>query len=78
MYDVYYVCILVGFYLSFYTLKADLEGKFVVLEWLNFGCPYVIRHYNSGNMPELQKEFTGKDVVCRTCNPFGKFKSLAA
>ncbi|MBX2821279.1 MAG: thioredoxin family protein [Rhodothermaceae bacterium] len=45
-----------------YTLE-DLEGKFVVLEWLNFGCPYVIRHYNSGNMPELQQEFTGKDVV---------------
>ena len=41
----------------------ELEGKFVVLEWLNFGCPYVQRHYNSGNMPELQKEFTGKDVV---------------
>ena len=45
-----------------YTL-ADLEGKYVVLEWLNFGCPYVQRHYNSGNMPELQEEFTGKDVV---------------
>ena len=42
---------------------ADFEGKFVVLEWLNFGCPYVKRHYNSGNMPELQKEFTDKDVV---------------
>lgn len=45
-----------------YNLE-DLQGKFVVLEWLNFGCPYVQRHYNSGNMPELQKEFTGKDVV---------------
>ena len=41
----------------------DLEGKYVVLEWLNFGCPYVQRHYNSGNMPELQQEFTEKDVV---------------
>ncbi len=41
----------------------EYEGKYVVLEWLNFGCPYVKRHYNSGNMPELQKEFTGKDVV---------------
>ena len=45
-----------------YTLE-DLQGKFVVLEWLNFGCPYVKRHYNSGNMPALQEEFTGKDVV---------------
>lgn len=45
-----------------YTLE-DLQGKFVVLEWLNFGCPYVQRHYNSGNMPELQQEFTEKEVV---------------
>ena len=47
---------------TLYTL-ADLQGKFVVLEWLNFGCPYVKRHYNSGNMPALQKEFTDQDVV---------------
>jgi len=33
-----------------YTLE-DLQGQYVVLEWLNFGCPYVKRHYNSGNMP---------------------------
>ena len=45
-----------------YTLQ-DFEGQFVVLEWLNFGCPYVGRHYRSGNMPELQNEFTEKDVV---------------
>ena len=45
-----------------YALE-DLQGKYVVLEWLNFGCPYVKRHYNSGNMPELQTEFTDKDVV---------------
>lgn len=45
-----------------YSLDA-FEGKYVVLEWLNFGCPYVKRHYNSGNMPELQKEFVDQDVV---------------
>ena len=45
-----------------YNLE-DLQGKFVVLEWLNFGCPYVQRHYNSGNMPALQEAYTGKDVV---------------
>ena len=45
-----------------YTL-ADLKGKYVVLEWLNFGCPYVERHYRTGNMPGLQKEYTAKDVV---------------
>ncbi len=42
---------------------SDFEGKFVVLEWLNFGCPYVKRHYNSGNMPELQQELIDQDVV---------------
>ena len=45
-----------------YTL-SDLEGRYVVLEWLNFGCPYTRRHYRSGNMPALQEKYTGKDVV---------------
>lgn len=44
-----------------YYLES-LQGEFVVLEWLNFGCPYVERHYRSGNMPALQKEFTEKGV----------------
>ena len=42
---------------------ADFKGKFVVLEWLNHGCPFVVKHYDSGNMQKLQKEYTGKDVV---------------
>src|ERR1044072_8251344 len=42
---------------------ADYKGKYVVLEWVNHGCPFVQKHYNSGNMQGLQKEFTGKDVV---------------
>ena len=42
---------------------SDFKGKFVVLEWLNHGCPFVIKHYGSGNMQKLQKEYTGKDVV---------------
>lgn len=45
-----------------YTL-SELEGKFVVLEWLNFGCPYVQKHYGSGNMQALQKAYTEQDVV---------------
>lgn len=45
-----------------YTL-SDLEGQYVVLEWLNFGCPYVGKHYGSGNMQALQEAYTGKDVV---------------
>ncbi len=41
----------------------NLQGQFVVLEWLNFGCPYVERHYKTGNMPALQEEYIEKDVV---------------
>jgi len=42
---------------------SDFKGKFVVLEWLNHGCPFVQKHYDGGNMQSLQKEYTGKDVV---------------
>lgn len=42
---------------------SDLRGEWVVLEWLNFGCPYVKRHYNSGNMPALQEKYTGQGVT---------------
>ncbi len=42
---------------------SDFKGKYVVLEWINFGCPFVRKHYNSGNMQKLQKTYTGKDVV---------------
>ncbi|RMD95900.1 MAG: thioredoxin family protein [Calditrichaeota bacterium] len=42
---------------------ADYRGKFVVLEWVNFGCPFVRKHYNSGNMQKLQKMYTQKGVV---------------
>lgn len=42
---------------------SDFKGKFVVLEWLNHGCPFVVKHYASGNMQKLQKDYTGKDVV---------------
>ena len=42
---------------------SDYKGKFVVLEWFNPDCPFVKKHYNSGNMPQLQKEYTDKGVV---------------
>ena len=42
---------------------ADYKGKFVVLEWHNQGCPYTRKHYESGNMQRLQKEWTNKGVV---------------
>lgn len=42
---------------------SDFKGKYVVVEWINFGCPFVKKHYNSGNMQSLQKKYTGKNVV---------------
>jgi alkyl hydroperoxide reductase subunit AhpC len=42
---------------------SDYRGKYVVLEWHNNGCPYVGKHYKSGNMQRLQKEWTGRGVV---------------
>jgi peroxiredoxin len=42
---------------------ADYEGKYVVLEWLNFGCPFVGKHYGSGNMQRLQETYTDEGVV---------------
>ena len=45
---------------------ADYKGKFVVLEWHNQGCPYTKKHYESGNMQHLQKEWTEKGVVWLT------------
>lgn len=42
---------------------ADLKGKYVVLEWYQPDCPFVRKHYRSGNMQALQKEYTDKGVV---------------
>jgi peroxiredoxin len=42
---------------------ADYRGKFVVLEWHNNGCPYTQKHYKSGNMQNLQKQWTAQGVV---------------
>ena len=42
---------------------TDYKGKHVVLEWTNPGCPFVQKHYNSGNMPGTQKSATGQGVV---------------
>jgi peroxiredoxin len=42
---------------------SDYKGKIVVLEWLNHGCPFVKKHYNSGNMQALQKAYAEKGVI---------------
>jgi peroxiredoxin len=45
---------------------SDFEGKVVVLEWFNQGCPFVKKHYKNGNMQSLQNTYTGKGVVWLT------------
>ena len=45
---------------------SDYQGKFVVLEWTNRGCPYTQKHYNSGNMQRLQREWTSRGVIWLT------------
>jgi peroxiredoxin len=42
---------------------GGLAGKKVILEWTNHDCPYVVKHYASGNMQALQKEATEADYV---------------
>jgi AhpC/TSA family len=42
---------------------AQYRGKYVVLEWANRGCPFEQKHYKSGNMESLQKQWTAKGVV---------------
>ena len=42
---------------------SDFKGKTVVLEWLNHGCPFVRKHYDSGNMQKLQEKWTKQGVV---------------
>lgn len=45
-------------------LKLDAyKGKTVVLEWTNHECPFVAKHYDSGNIPTLQKDAAGQGVV---------------
>lgn len=40
----------------------DYKGQWLVLEWFNKDCPYVKKHYGSGNMQSLQQKYTEKDV----------------
>ena len=46
------------------TVTLDsYKGKTVVLEWTNHDCPFVKKHYGSGNIPALQKDATAQGVV---------------
>jgi peroxiredoxin len=45
---------------------SQYKGKYLVLEWFNPECPFVKKHYGSGNMQKLQEEYTSKGVVWLT------------
>ena len=45
---------------------SDYSGKLVVLEWINYECPFVKKHYNSKNMQTLQEKYTKEGVIWLT------------
>lgn len=45
---------------------AAHRGKYVVLEWTNYDCPFVKKHYETGRLPALQKKLTGEGVAWLT------------
>lgn len=47
---------------------ADFKGRHVVLEWINPGCPFVRKHYDSGNMQGAQKQAVDQGVVWLAIN----------
>lgn len=53
---------------------ADFKGKTVVLEWNNFGCPFVQKHYSTGAMQVLQERSIADGVVWVVVNSSGKDK----
>ena len=42
---------------------SQYKGKYVVLEWHNRECPFTRKHYESGNMQRIQREWTAKGVI---------------
>jgi peroxiredoxin len=42
---------------------SSLRGQVIVLEWTNFECPYVARHYTSGNMQSVQRQAMTQGVT---------------
>ena len=47
---------------------SEYKGKFVVLEWTNYDCPFTKKHYESGNIQKLQKTYTEKGVIWLSIN----------
>lgn len=53
---------------------STYKGKYVILEWFNSDCPFVKKHYESGNMQNLQKEMIAQDIAWLTINSSAKGK----
>ena len=53
---------------------SQFRGRTVVLEWHNPGCPFVSKHYNSGNMQATQKAARQQGAVWLTINSGAKGK----
>lgn len=53
---------------------ADFRGKPVVIEWHNPGCPFVQKHYQSGNMQRTQRMADKMGAVWLTINSGAKGK----
>lgn len=45
---------------------SEFPNKIVVLEWSNYECPFVKKHYRSGNIPAMQKKYKDLGVVWLT------------
>jgi len=53
---------------------SQFRKKFVVLEWFSDECPFVKKHYSTGNMQALQKYAQKKGVVWLTICSSGQGK----
>jgi peroxiredoxin len=47
---------------------SDFAGKIVVLEWINWDCPWVIRHYEKGTMKSLAAKYRERGIVWLAIN----------
>lgn len=47
---------------------SDFAGQVVVLEWLNHGCPFVVKFYEPGKMQSLQERWTSEGVIWLSIN----------
>ncbi|MGE0268376.1 MAG: thioredoxin family protein [Candidatus Omnitrophota bacterium] len=56
---------------------SGFKGKYVILEWVNYDCPFVKKHYTPGNMQGLQKSLTEEGAVWLSINSSAEGKQGA-